>query len=246
MKKKNLNSILAVVVILILVSLLIRFAIYVPMRGWWLFFKGIPSLLEVIFVLCSCYWAVICSNKFTGILGTISLVLSQLFSLFEPFMVASISFDWLVISISICASIVLLIAMAVGKNKASRLIPLAVLGVVFLSQFMKGLFINSAFRLFFAGTLLIFTARLCDLFFYGLLPIYFFLLGVYVMIGGKPFKKKSTVKTVIFERNDTPSYNGNSYLLVEQLTQLKNEFEAGKISEEEYKQQRIELLRRTK
>lgn len=191
-------------------------------------FGQIPVIFACVFLT---YWAVISHKRITLVLGSLSWIVSVLYPLLRYPSQWTFILYYVII---LCASIVIFFSALKGKrNKLLIMIPLLGIaigvGCVFFLYTIPEL-LSSQINFFGIGDIVSF-------FSYYFQMMFFIAFGIYVLIDGKPLEKKP-----VLQRQYLSKKSPQTFSLTDQLNQTKADYEAGKITEEEYKKRRMELL----
>lgn len=196
----------------------------------YLLFYAFPSILACVFLT---YWAVVARKRITLVLGSIFWVIPILQSLTRAdsplFIVYMLLF--------LCPSVVLLFAAIKEKrNKVLLVIPFIVITAVGLLEII---FFCSTIRSWSSDLPYVGIAGFLSNLAYYFKTLFFVAFGIYILIDGKPFEKKTALQRQYLQKKTFAAES-----LTEQLNQIKADYEAGRITEDEYKKLRMELLRK--
>ena len=218
---------LLIVFVTDLVAALDQPHIYVIKReqAIWEIFSILPYVLFTI-------WAVSSHKKVFAVLGSLALLISNFYFLIYPYRMGVGYSNIIVAYAAPCASIVLLIA-AVLKKRSKFLFVISLVALAVLDLLEIITMIRSMLTIvFFNMTWVI--RGIAN----GFSIIFYIALCTYVVLDCMPFEKKTALRKEYIRQKKTVATS-----LADQLNLLKNDYEAGKISADEYKTRRIEVLR---
>ena len=194
--------------------------------------QAIWELLSVLPYVFFTVWAVNSQKKVFTLLGSAALLISNCYFLIYPYRMGVGYSNMIVAYAAPCASVILLVAALLKKkNKLLFVLPLAVLAVLDLLEIYT--MIHSMLTIVFFNMMWV-VRGIAN----GFSIIFYITLCAHVMMDCMPFEKRATLRR---EYVNPKSIIATS--LTEQLNQLKNDYEAGKIADDEYKRRRVEILR---
>lgn len=186
---------------------------------------------QIIFLLSYAllaFWAVSSQKKVIGALGSLSLLVYNF-----PYRVGIYS-NIIVVCAALCASIILLIALLLKKRRK----PLFVISLVILAiRNLLNIFTSIYSMLTFGFFDITWVCSVIVNVFSG---IFFIALSIYILIDGKPFEKKTILPKEYIQKKITATVS-----IEDQLRNIKDDYDSGKITAEEYKEQRINILKKS-
>lgn len=186
---------------------------------------------QIIFLLSYAllaFWAVSSQKKVIGALGSLSLLVYNF-----PYRVGIYS-NIIVVCAALCASIILLIALLLKKRRK----PLFVISLVILAiRNLLNIFTSIYSMLTFGFFDITWVCSVIVNVFSG---IFFIALSIYILIDGKPFEKKTILQKEYIQKKITATVS-----IEDQLRNIKDDYDSGKITAEEYKEQRINILKKS-
>ena len=189
----------------------------------------ILSILPYVFLTI---WAVNSQKKVFTILGSVALLISSFYFLIYPYRMGVGYSNIIVAYVAPCASVILLVAAFLKKrNKLIVVLPLVVLAVLDLLEIYT--MIHSMLTIVFFNMIWVIRGIAN-----GFSIIFYITLCVYIILGCHPIENSRTLRKEYIQPQSITSVS-----LVEQLEQIKNDYESGKIATDEYKNRRMEILR---
>lgn len=238
---KKVNSVIvisAIATILFSLIILIRNLVVARHSEPWLYEIITKQKIYDIFDLLSyallAFWAVRSQKKIIGALGSLFLfVYNSYFLIFTYRM--GVGYSNIIVACSApCASIILLIALLLKKRRK----PLFVISLVILAiDNLLNIFTMIYSMLTFGFFDITWVCR-------GIVNvssgIFFIALSIYILIDGKPFEKKAILQKEYIQKKITATVS-----IEDQLRNIKDDYDSGKITAEEYKEQRINILKKS-
>lgn len=186
---------------------------------------------QIIFLLSYAllaFWAVSSQKKVIGALGSLSLLVYNF-----PYRVGIYS-NIFVVCAALCASIILLIALLLKKRrKPLFVIPFVILAIDNLLNIFTRIYSMLTFGFFDITWVCGGIVNVSSF-------IFFIALSIYILIDGKPFEKKTTLQKEYIQKKITTTVS-----IEDQLRNIKDDYDSGKITAEEYKEQRINILKKS-